>query len=333
MSASDPKRAVPKDQLIKIYRQAVQMGLPLDVVDQKVQAMADRLHVTVDVEEKDDKQHIKKLQRAVPLRTRIMVHVLPVVFVALGIFLVSNAAVPIMSYFVFGSTDGFQQAILSPIPDSMVLDAQQKFPRTFQAQAATLDEEGNENESQTAEEPIILVDQLDYTNLNNWFPNLTPEQADALASAESASSGVQSMEYTIDIPKVKIENARVRIGGTNLDKNLIQYPGTANPGDPGSPVIFGHSVLRQFYNPSVKNPRRYTSIFSTIMTLKPGDKIYVTRDNVKYTYTVRDKTEVKPEDVFILEQNYEEKTLKLVTCVPEGTYLRRGVITATLDVE
>jgi sortase (surface protein transpeptidase) len=42
---------------------------------------------------------------------------------------------------------------------------------------------------------------------------------------------------------------------------------------------------------------------------------------------------VKPEDVFILEQNYEEKTLKLVTCVPEGTYLRRGVITATLDVE
>jgi LPXTG-site transpeptidase (sortase) family protein len=221
-----------------------------------------------------------------------------------------------------------ENGLIAPIPQEMVVGMGQ-MGNGMKAQAATLDAEDDVNE----DEPIILADQLDYTNLNNWFPNLTPEQADVLASSEVANGAEVSTEYTLDIPAVKVEDARVKIGGTNLDKNLIQYPGTANPGDPGSPVIFGHSVLRQFYNPSVKNSRRYMSIFSKIMTLKSGDKVYLTRDGVKYSYTVQEKTEVKPEDVFILEQNYESKTLKLITCVPEGTYLRRGVVIATLDTE
>ena len=66
------------------------------------------------------------------------------------------------------------------------------------------------------------------------------------------------------------------------------------------------------------------------MTLKTGDEIYVTYDNVKYTYVVQEKTEVKPTDVYILSQKYDAQSLKLVTCTPEGTYLRRGVITAQL---
>jgi len=45
---------------------------------------------------------------------------------------------------------------------------------------------------------------------------------------------------------------------------------------------------------------------------------------------VTDKTDVKPEDTYILAQQYDNRKLKLVTCVPEGTYLRRGVITAEL---
>jgi len=91
--------------------------------------------------------------------------------------------------------------------------------------------------------------------------------------------------------------------------------------------------LRQFYNPSEKNPRRYTSIFSKIMLLERGDKIFLTHDNVKYTYLVQDKTEVKPEDTFILAQRFDVHQLKLVTCTPEGTTLHRGVVTAQLVKE
>ncbi len=95
-------------------------------------------------------------------------------------------------------------------------------------------------------------------------------------------------------------------------------------------MIFGHSVLRQFYNPKVTNPRRYISIFSYIMTLKKGDEIIVKDDAISYTYVVTAKTEVKPDDRYILEQQRNIRELKLITCVPEGTFLRRGVITAQL---
>ena len=66
------------------------------------------------------------------------------------------------------------------------------------------------------------------------------------------------------------------------------------------------------------------------MTLKNGDEIFVTHEGVKYTYIVQEKTEVKPTDVYILAQQYDAARLKLVTCTPEGTYLRRGVVTAQL---
>src|SRR5258708_871941 len=168
--------------------------------------------------------------------------------------------------------------------------------------------------------PKIIKDELDYTNLSNWFTSTTLPQG----------GQEQDTEYTLDIPGVEIETAKVKLGGSNLDKNLIQYPGTSLPGQAGAPVIFGHSVLRQFYNPQTKNPRRYFSIFSKIMTLENGDKIYLTYNNIKYTYEVRSKSVVQPEDTFILDQHYDSKELKLVTCVPEGTYLQRGVVTAQL---
>jgi LPXTG-site transpeptidase (sortase) family protein len=163
---------------------------------------------------------------------------------------------------------------------------------------------------------------LDYTNLANWFANGQ--------MPEFATKNVPIQEYILDIPKLEVHNAKVKVGGTELSKSLIAYPGTALPGQHGAPVIFGHSVLRRFYNPSEKNPRRYMSIFSKIMTLKPGDVIYITADGVKYTYLVKDKKEVKPEDVYILTQKYDNKKLKLVTCTPEGTTLRRGVVEAEL---
>ena len=66
------------------------------------------------------------------------------------------------------------------------------------------------------------------------------------------------------------------------------------------------------------------------MTMKTGDRIFVDYDGIKYTYEVKDKVEVSSEDLFILEQQYSGRELKLITCVPEGTSLRRGVVVAQL---
>jgi sortase A len=159
---------------------------------------------------------------------------------------------------------------------------------------------------------------VDYTNAKNWFPTADFDINEPVTT------------YSIDIPSLNIEKAQVIIGGEDLSEGLIQYPGTAKPGQFGAPVIFGHSTLRQFYNPKENNDDRYVSIFSKIMTLKNRDRIFIDYDNIRYTYEVVDKVEVQPEDLFILEQHLNRKELKLITCVPEGTYLRRGVILAKL---
>jgi LPXTG-site transpeptidase (sortase) family protein len=207
--------------------------------------------------------------------------------------------------------------LLAPIPREDVMDVTPLVVDTTGEVAGFADSQSTE--------PVIVATELDYTNLSNWFAATTlPELASAVPGSEVPK------EYTIDIPSLQIFNATVAVGGTDLNNSLIAYPGTALPGNPGSPVIFGHSVLRQFYNPNEKNPRRYNSIFSTIMTLKKGDEIFVTLDGVKYRYIVQEKTEVQPDDVYILTQRYDVRQLKLVTCTPEGTYLRRGIVTAQL---
>lgn len=239
------------------------------------------------------------------------VRLLPAVFVTLGSVIIANAAWPILSYFLFVSPDLRVQKLVSPLPDVPILRQTQT--------VGTVQAAGDETIN-----PKIIRDNLDYTNLNNWFPQ-------GVVANASLENTPEEKTYIVEIPSLDIYNAEVKIGGTNLDNNLIQYPGTADPGELGAPVIFGHSVLRQFYNPSEKNPRRYMSIFSKIMTLEEGEKIYIDYDGIRYTYSVRKKVEVKPEDTYILEQEFAAKQLKLVTCVPEGTYLRRGVVLAQLE--
>ncbi len=155
----------------------------------------------------------------------------------------------------------------------------------------------------------------DLTNPDNWFPQYKP--------LDGRPSKIEN--YNISIPKLKIKDATVKIGGTNLKESLIQYKGTANPGQPGNPVIFGHSILPQFYN-----PKNYISIFSTIPTLKPKDPILINYDGIEYRYEVVEVKQVKPTEVSVLEQRYDRRELSLVTCCPPGTYLRRCVVKAQL---
>lgn len=311
---SSKKTANPtihKAKLIEVYRQAIEQGMPLDHLDEKVTKYYQQSVASKNVESKNDQERNKKWQQQIPLAIRIFSIVVPIGFLTLGLVFIASATVPIIMQLITSAPALQASNLDSPIPKEQVLDVVPLVVSTHGDVAAAIDE---------VIQPKILDIELDYTNLKNWFeePDVSLEQAN------------YSSEYMIEIPALNIEGAKVYIGGTNLNKSLIQYPGTALPGGVGSPVIFGHSVLRQFYNPSPKNPNRYNSIFSTIMTLKNGDKIYLTHEGIEYQYVVLDKTEVKPEDTYILAQRNDAKLLKLVTCTPEGTYLRRGVVTAQL---
>lgn len=156
---------------------------------------------------------------------------------------------------------------------------------------------------------------IDYTKAENWFPD---------AKTQSFSN-LPVSSYKISIPRLGIRNANVAIGGEDLSKSLIQYPGTALPGQIGNTVIFGHSVLPSFYN-----PENYLTIFSTIPTLIKGDSITIDYDGITYKYQVEEKYEVDPSDVQILSQDESDSFITLVTCVPPGLTTRRGIIKARI---
>lgn len=294
---------VTREEIIQLYREAIVYGVPLDQVQKKIQKIASVV---------DDVGEVHSRSLRVITKKKRQKRILPVVLVTLGSVLMANAIWPILSYAMFTSPQLQRINLVSPLPQSELIE----YSSSYSVQAPTL----STGKIQPKITPIMIKESLDYTNLANWFSTID------IQDTQLAESAV----YTIDIPSLNIEQAEVKIGGTDLNENLIQYPGTAMPGEIGAPVVFGHSVLRQFYRPEIDNPRRYKSIFSKIMTMKVGDEIFVTYQGVKYTFQVQEKHEVQPEDLFILQQRHDTKQLKLVTCVPEGTYLRRGVVVAQL---
>ncbi len=147
----------------------------------------------------------------------------------------------------------------------------------------------------------------DYTKAQNWFDNIKEDDFD--------ESGFGY--FTISIPKLEIEAATVVIGGDDLSDHLIQFPQTALPGEVGNSVIFGHSILPQYYD-----PENYLSIFSTLPTLDKDDEIIIDYGGIIYKYKVREMFEVRPSDIQILEQSRSASFITLVTCTPPGHPLK-----------
>lgn len=156
---------------------------------------------------------------------------------------------------------------------------------------------------------------INYAKPSAWFPN-----APQLPSRPSKIT-----HYALSIPKLKIEDAVVEVGGEDIMKSLVQYSGTALPGQYGNAVIFGHSALPQFFN-----PRNYKTIFTRLTALEEGDEILINFDGILYRYQVTEMIEVMPTDISVLAQYYDHQNLTLVTCVPPGYYSKRWVVRARL---
>ncbi len=154
----------------------------------------------------------------------------------------------------------------------------------------------------------------DFTNANAWFPTLPQKKVVTPVNS-----------YTVSIPKLGIKDATVVIGGDALGLRLVHYGGTGLPGDYGNSVVFGHSTLPQFYN-----PKSYTSIFSTLPTLKEDDDVLVTYDGITYQYKVFRMVVLSPNDLSMLAQQYDDSYFTLVTCVPPGTYWQRLYVVGRL---
>jgi sortase A len=243
---------------------------------------------------------------------RHFAHIIPNVLVVVGATAVTVVMLPFISYQVSLASQP-SVGIISPIPEAE-LDSMRNLA---QAHLKNMLKTSTSPVQAHQESGPIVVDNIDYTKVDNWFPGASkPVQFGDRPKVNN---------YTISIPKIKVENMEVEIGGNDLDEHLIHYDGTALPGQYGNPVIFGHSIL-----PIFNNPKNYMSVFTMLPTLKKNDEIKVDYDGISYKYLVESYHEVAPEDIEVLEQRYDRRTITLITCVPPGTYLRRGVIQARL---
>lgn len=220
--------------------------------------------------------------------------IIPTFLFTTGLFLLVSAASPIF-YYQFFYAPSFEE-LATPVSEDFLTLQTQPQPKN-----AVLGE---------------TVQNVDLSQASNWFPG----------APRFLPRPSKITHYTLSIPKLKIKNAVVEINGENLKKSLIQYPGTALPGQFGNTVIFGHSTLPNFFN-----PKNYTTIFSTLPTIIKDSEVLVDFDGVSYRYVVEEMVEVKPDDISVLEQRFDDTYLTLVTCVPPGTYLRRLVVRARLQ--
>ncbi len=234
-----------------------------------------------------------------PLNLRLFAGLL----VVLGILFFINAAYPIVSYQLLVAPR-FVPSFISPSSESAIAQsfgtAQETWQSPLPAKAEVLGTE---------------IDLVDYTKVSNWFP-----------SEKATFTENESAIYSLSIPKLRVEEAKVVVGMEDLRKSLIQYPSGGLPGKYGNTIIFGHSVLPQFFN-----PKNYLTIFSTLPTLRAGDEIIIDYNQITYKYVVEQMIEVQPDDISILAQRNDDSYLTLITCVPPGTYLRRLIVRARLS--
>lgn len=127
-------------------------------------------------------------------------------------------------------------------------------------------------------------------------------------------------QFTLWVPRLKIENSTVFLDSNELTKGLVHLPGSSLPGEKGNVFISGHSALSPIF--SFKK-----ASFGKLSDLKKGDQIMVEAGGVKFVYTVSQLKIVDPKDVSVINPpDTQGRYISLMTCVPPGLNFKRLVV-------
>lgn len=106
-----------------------------------------------------------------------------------------------------------------------------------------------------------------------------------------------------------------------LLNGVVQYPGTANPGERGNVFLTGHSSYYWWVKTDYRN------VFALQPELRPGDLIVIYYNQRRYLYKTSATYEVSPTQTGVLKPT-PTPILTLSTCVPVGTSYRRKIVQA-----
>jgi sortase A len=168
---------------------------------------------------------------------------------------------------------------------------------------------------------------------------LNKSDSDAVVLAKGEKSQSQKVinpkdeEFGIVIPKINA-NAKVIANVDPYDSNVYQEAltkGVAHAKGSGLPDKFGNTFIFSHSSVNFYEALRYNSVFYLLGKLEKGDAVYLFYKGKKYTYRVKDKKTVEPEEISYLENIRGSKTLTLMTCTPPGTTFKRLVVIAALE--
>lgn len=127
-------------------------------------------------------------------------------------------------------------------------------------------------------------------------------------------------EFSISIPRLRIDHAKVLVDNNDPSTALAHLPGSALPGEKGNVFISGHSALSQLL--SIEN-----AIFARLPDVKIGDQIMIEAGGGKFNYKVVDIKIVDPKDVSVIAApDVQGRYVSLMTCVPPGLNFKRLVV-------
>lgn len=220
---------------------------------------------------------------------KLLIKFICISVIAVGGILFAYTFFPLISWQIYFAPAFASQKIAAPIPNHTVIDP------------------GNISSLISSATSKIGSD---YTNAYNWYPGYETQKN-------------LKAEYTLSIPKIGIENAKVSNLDTDLTTHLVQYNSDSVPPNEGNSVIFGHSTLPQLYKPG-----DYKTIFANAYKLGVGDLIMINKDNKEYAYKVESVIVVDPSDTSVLAQNFSDSFITIITCTPPGTLWKRLIIKA-----
>lgn len=145
------------------------------------------------------------------------------------------------------------------------------------------------------------------------------------------NSGPVGPEAKIIIPKLNVEAPVVydepsideKAIQRGLERGVVHYATTPNPGEKGNAVIVGHS------SSNILNKGKYKFAFLMLKSLEEGDTFIIQKDSKKYVYKVYREFVTTPNDVSVLGPVADKPaTVTLITCDPPGTSTNRLIIVA-----
>jgi sortase A len=146
------------------------------------------------------------------------------------------------------------------------------------------------------------------------------------------SNGPTGPESKIIIPKINIEAPVVydepsieeKAIQKALERGVVHYAITPEPGELGNSVIVGHS------SGNILNSGKYKFAFLLLKSLDNEDTFIIQKDSKRYVYKVYKKFVTNPKDISVLDPPADNKKaiMTLITCDPPGLSTNRLIIQA-----